>query len=302
MGFTYRRRRAVPSAGAKPGHDSNAGRPDDVQAKRSSNGAGEGRRQRQAPPGDSRPRDGAAGRHGLARVIAKLGVASRTQAAAWVVAGRVAVNGRVRHQPEFPVRQGHDRIQIDGRAVQAVERIHVALNKPRGLLTTAADERGRDTVYRCLDGAGLPWLAPVGRLDKASEGLLLLSNDPEWAARITDPQTGPDKTYHVQIDAIADAAMLQRLRDGADCDGERLAVKSVTLLRHGARNAWLEIVLDEGRNRQIRRLLAAQGIGVLRLVRVAIGTLRLGDLPKGGWRHLAPAEADELASRTQAPR
>jgi 23S rRNA pseudouridine2605 synthase len=171
------------------------------------------------------------------------------------------------------------------------------LNKPRGLVTTAKDEHGRDTVYRCFDGAGMPWLAPVGRLDKASEGLLLFSNDPEWAARITDPMQGLDKAYHVQVDTIPTPALLQALHAGVDEDGERLAAKRVTLLRTGARNAWLEIVLDEGRNRQIRRLLAAHDVGVLRLVRVRIGELALGDLPKGGWRLLTEPEAVALAAR-----
>jgi 23S rRNA pseudouridine2605 synthase len=168
------------------------------------------------------------------------------------------------------------------------------LNKPRGLVTTTRDERDRDTVYRCLSGAALPWLAPVGRLDKASEGLLLFSNDPTWAARITDPATGPDKTYHVQVDCVADRRLLGELERGMVVDGEHLAAKSARLLRVGGRNAWLELVLDEGRNRHIRRLLAAVDVKVLRLVRVAVGGLTLGDLPKGGWRLLTGPEVASL--------
>jgi 23S rRNA pseudouridine2605 synthase len=225
-----------------------------------------------------------------------MGIASRTVAAGWIVAGRVAVNGRVQHDPEFPVAQGSDRIAIDDVEVGREQRVYLMLNKPRGLVTTARDEQGRDTVYRCFDGARLPWLMPVGRLDKASEGLLLFCNDPEWAARIADPETGPDKTYHVQVDCIPDADSLQRLVAGVDCDGERMTAKSAALLRHGAKNAWLEIVLDEGRNRQIRRLLAAQGIGVLRLLRVAIGSLRLGELGKGAWRSLSGDEIEGLVA------
>jgi len=228
-------------------------------------------------------------RHGVARVLSKRGVCSRTQAAEWVRAGRVRVNGRPVRDPEFPVRAS-DRVEVDGQAVAAAERIIVMLNKPRGLTTSTRDEQGRDTVYRCFDGAGLPWLAPVGRLDRASEGLLLFSNDPQWAARVLDPASGPDKTYHVRIDRIPDAELLQRLVAGIDCDGERLSAKSAGLLRHGSKHAWLEIVLDEGRNRQIRRLLAACDIAVLRLVRVAVGGLGLGDLPKGAWRRLAEPE------------
>ncbi|HEV2607608.1 MAG TPA: pseudouridine synthase [Xanthomonadaceae bacterium] len=243
----------------------------------------------------TRPHAQASPRHGLARAISKMGIASRTEAARWIAAGRVAVNGRVQGDPEHPVVMGRDRISVDGHDIDAEERVHLMLNKPRGLVTSIDDERGRDTVYRCLDDPSLPWLMPVGRLDKASEGLLLFCNDPEWAARITDPATGPDKTYHVQIDRIPDEALLARLVAGIDCDGERLSAKSVTLLRHGAKNAWLEIVLDEGRNRQIRRLLAAQKIGVLRLLRVGVGPLQLGDLAKGRWRKLSDAEVAALA-------
>jgi 23S rRNA pseudouridine2605 synthase len=233
-------------------------------------------------------------RHGLARILSKRGVCSRSEAARWIAAGRVAIDGRIVRDPDHPTRDG-DRIQLDGQPLQRTDTIHIALNKPRGLVTTASDERGRDTVYRCLDGADLPWLAPVGRLDKASEGLLLLSNDPEWAARITDPASGPDKTYHVQIDRLPDAELLAALRTGVGSEQGFLRATSAQLLRTGDRNSWLEIVLDEGRNRQIRRLLAAFDVGVLRLVRVAIGGLALGDLAKGGWRKLTDDEVNALA-------
>jgi len=233
--------------------------------------------------------------HGLARVLSKLGLCSRTEAAGWIAAGRVAVEGRVVREAEFPVVRGKQRIAVDGIDVTEVERMHLMLNKPRGLVTSARDECDRDTVYRCFDGAGLPWIAPVGRLDKASEGLLLFSNDPEWAARITDPDTGPSKTYHVQVDGIPEPSLLARLLTGTIIDGETLRVRSVELLRQGEKNAWLEIVLDEGRNRQIRRLLAALDLGVLRLIRVSIGQLTLGELPKGQWRKLSPDEIVALS-------
>lgn len=235
-------------------------------------------------------------RHGVARTLSKLGLASRTKAAGWVVDGRVTVNGRLVRDPEFPVRAERDRLTVDGRPVRATERIYLLLNKPRGLVTTTADEQGRETVYRCFDGAGLPWLAPVGRLDKASEGLLLFSNDPEWAARITNPVTGPDKTYRVQIAALPAPALLARLVAGVDSGGERLAAKSARVLRTGEKNAWLEIVLAEGRNRQIRRLLEAENVAVLRLVRVAIGGLALGQLPRGHWRRLDPGDLARLGT------
>jgi 23S rRNA pseudouridine2605 synthase len=218
---------------------------------------------------------------------------SRTQAAEWIKAGRVRVNGRLVTDAEFPVNQAVDRITVEGRN-EPPTRMVIMLNKPRGLVTTAADEQGRETVYRCLEGGALPWLAPVGRLDKASEGLLLFSNDPAWAALVTHPSTGPDKTYHVQIDRLPDSALLANLERGATVDGERLYAKSVRSLRSGQRNAWLEIVLDEGRNRQIRRLLKAFDVAVLRLVRVAVGNLQLGSLAKGAWRALTVQEIAAL--------
>jgi len=232
-------------------------------------------------------------RHGVARVISKLGLGSRTQAARWVVEGRVSVNGRLVADPEFPVRQGVDRIEIAGQEQAPADRLVVMLNKPRGLVTTTSDDQGRDTVYHCFEGAGLPWLAAVGRLDKASEGLLLFSNDPQWAATLSAPGVGPDKTYHVQVDCIPDAEKLESMERGAMVQGTRLSAKSIRVLRQGQKNAWLEVVLEEGKNRQIRRLLDAFGISVLRLVRVGIGPLQLGNLAKGKWRRLA---ADEVAA------
>ena len=235
-------------------------------------------------------------RYGIARVLSKRGVCSRAQAAEWVRAGRVSVGGCVVRDPELPTALDRDDIAIDGHPVAAASPVRLMLNKPRGLVTTISDEHGRDTVYRCFEGASLlgaplPWIAPVGRLDKASEGLLLFTNDPQWASRITDPETGPRKTYRVQIDRIPGADLLSALCDGVDDAGERLTAVSANLLSAGEKNAWVEIVLDEGRNRQIRRLLAAFDIDVLRLVRVAIGGLPLGDLAKGQWRTL---DAEDL--------
>ena len=234
---------------------------------------------------------------GLARVLSKRGVCPRSQAALWIAEGRVTVDGRVVRDPELAITGELQHIVMAGIESGEGERLYLMLNKPRGLLTTTSDEQGRDTVYRCFDGAALPWIAPVGRLDKASEGLLLFSNDPEWAAYITHPDSGPHKTYHVQVDRIPDAVMLERLTTGVALDGERLSARSVALLRHGEKNAWLEIVLEEGRNRQIRRLLAAFDIGVLRLIRIAIGDLALGALPKGQWRALSQEEVVALSKR-----
>jgi 23S rRNA pseudouridine2605 synthase len=176
--------------------------------------------------------------------------------------------------------------------------VYIALNKPRGLIVSTADERGRETIYSLLESANLPWLAPIGRLDKASEGLLLLSNDPEWAAGITDPVSALHKTYHVQVNGIPDQAALNMMLNGIDDAGDHLSAVNVQLLRSGEKNAWLEVVLDEGRNRHIRRLLTALGYEVLRLVRIAIGPVVLGELTKTSWRHLTASEVDSLARDT----
>jgi 23S rRNA pseudouridine2605 synthase len=228
--------------------------------------------------------------HGLARVLSKLGHCSRTQGEALVREGRVRVDGRIIRDPEHRTFASTARIEVDGRTVKAEAPVTLMLNKPRGLVTTRDDPEGRDTIYRCLEGLDLPHVSPVGRLDKASEGLLLLTNDTAFGQALLDPASHVPKTYHVQIDRPADEALLAGIQAGVEDRGEWLGVRSAKALREGTRNAWLEIVLEEGRNRHIRRLLAALGAETLRLVRVAIGDLQLGDLPKGAVRPLTEAE------------
>lgn len=220
-------------------------------------------------------------------------------------AGRVTLNERIVRDPERPARMPQDRIEVDGLPLDKHPAIYLIMNKPRGVVTTASDEKGRETVYDLLE-PGLPWVGPVGRLDKASEGLLLLTNDSEWAAKITEPASHLDKKYHVQVDRVADADLLARMTRGCAVEGdsvdgsflrnteEHLRAKAARLLRHGDKNSWLEITLDEGKNRQIRRLLEAQGVRVLRLVRVSIGPLELGDLKKGSVRPLTAVEKEEI--------
>src|SRR3984957_15652787 len=231
---------------------------------------------------------------GLARAISKMGYCSRSRAEDAIRAGRVRVNGAVRRNVEGPVHLGKDLIEIDGHEIRKAEKIYLMLNKPRGVVTTANDERGRDTIYSFLEkhkGGSLNWVAPVGRLDKASEGLLLITNDSEWAAKIAAPETHVDKLYHVQIAQQTTPAMMEKLQRGFTVkDGEFLRVKSSSMIRSGERNSWLEIVLDEGRNRHIRRMFETMGVEVLRLIRVAIGALKLGDLPKGEVRALSEPE------------
>ena len=191
-------------------------------------------------------------RTGLARALSKLGFCSRSRATELIRMGKVTVNRTVRKNPEFPVLLGKDVIIMDDVSINQAEKVYVVLNKPRGLVTSASDELGRETVFACFENSKLPHLSPVGRLDKASEGLLLFTNDNTWADIVTNPETHLDK------------------------------------------NTWLEFILDEGRNRHIRRLLGAFEIDVLRLVRVAVGTLKLGDLTKGKWRHLSKGEVAKL--------
>lgn len=198
------------------------------------------------------------------------------------------MNGIVRRDPEAPVGLQKDRIEVDGRRLDAAGKIYYMLNKPRGVVTTASDEKGRETIYAYLPE--LPWLAPVGRLDKASEGLLLLTNDTEWAARILAPESHLPKTYHVQIGKVGDEALTREIMHGIRAGGDFLRSESARILRGGKKNTWLEIVLEEGKNRHIRRMMAALGIEVLRLVRVAIGPLALGELPKGASRALTNEE------------
>jgi 23S rRNA pseudouridine2605 synthase len=247
---------------------------------------------------------------GLARALSKLGFCSRSAACELIHAGRVSLNGKCRRDPETPVHLERDWIQVDGRALAPSDKIYLMLNKPRGVVTTAADEKSRKTVYEFVSGGSpgkiLPWVAPIGRLDKASEGLLLFTNDSEWSARVLGPETHLNKTYQVQIRKLADEKLLASMVEGVRTEeGDFLRVKGVRLVRSGHRNSWIEVVLDEGKNRQIRRLLNRLNVEVLRLVRVAIGPLALGELQKGAFRSLSPGEKkllDREMEQTCVPR
>lgn len=265
-------------------------------------------------------RSDGARRIGLARAISKLGYGSRSLANELIRAGRVRLNGNICRNPEAPTHIGedwiendrlkndriktdrikNDRIEIDGRLLEESKRIYLMLNKPRGIVVTAANEKGRETIYSLLP-PGLPWVAPVGRLDKASEGLLLLTNDSEWGADILNPANHCPKTYHVQVSTVANPQLLESLETGVrDETGELLRAKHAAVLRGGAKNTWLEIILEEGKNRQIRRMLAALKIEVLRLVRVSIGPVALGNLAKGKSRELTTEEKKSLSVTSSA--
>jgi 23S rRNA pseudouridine2605 synthase len=210
----------------------------------------------------------------------------------------VRVNGRVIRDTATRISPERDAIDVDGEPIVRAERVYLAFNKPRGLVTTRDDPQGRATIYECLADGALPFVAPVGRLDKASEGLLLLTNDSRWSAKLLDPAAHVEKVYHVQVKGLVDASVVERIATGVveEATGERLDVVRASLLRVGSRSsAWVEIVLDKGKNRHIRRLLTELGIEVLRLVRVSIGSLTLGTLPKGQWRMLTSDEVHALS-------
>lgn len=246
---------------------------------------------------------GAAGVVSIARALSKLGFCSRAEGERLVAAGRVNVNDRVVREIGARVNPDRDLIEVDGAPVAKRVSVYLALNKPRGLVTTRNDPQGRATIYDCLKDDALPFVGPVGRLDKASEGLLLLTNDTQWANRLLDPASHVDKTYHVQVKGGDFEGVIDRIGNGVveKSTGELLTVRRTSLLRVGSRStAWFEVILDEGKNRQLRRIFSELGLEVTRLVRVAVGPLQLGALGKGRWRHLTPGEV-ELLTRPAAP-
>ena len=246
----------------------------------------------------SRPNSPPAGTVSVPRALSKLGACSRAEGVRLVESGRVKVNGRVVRDVSMRINPERDVIEVDSAAVVRAERVYLALNKPRGLVTTRDDPQGRATIYECLADAALPFVAPVGRLDKASEGLILLTNDSRWSAKLLAPESHVEKVYHVQVKGLVDADVVARIAAGVteQASGERLDVVRASLLRVGSRSsAWVEVVLDEGKNRHIRRLLSELGIEVLRLIRIAIGPLTLGTLPKGEWRMLTSEEVRALS-------
>jgi pseudouridine synthase len=226
-------------------------------------------------------------------------VCSRKEAARWIAAGRVAVNDRPVLWPQRRIDPRCDRVSVDGAGVgDDTERVVLALHKPVGFITSRGDPGGRATVYDLLGGFGR-WVFPVGRLDRDTSGLLILTNDHRLGQRLSDPEHGVAKTYHALVEGVPDRAALQALREGVPLDGGATSRPAgVRVLGASRAGTWLEIVLREGRNRQVRRMCAAVGHDVRELARVAIGRLALGALPAGEWRRLRPDEIPRL----QAPR
>jgi 23S rRNA pseudouridine2605 synthase len=234
----------------------------------------------------------------LHRALSKLGWGSRTQAWEWIRAGEVCVDGHVVTDPLTWVDIDRQQITRSGAEAPAAPRLVLALHKPRGIVTTRRDERGRRTVYDLLP-PGLPWVFPAGRLDADSEGLLILTNDAPLAVRLTEPEHHVAKTYQVTIRGQPTPEAVAQLQQGVPLADGRTRPAAVRVLGPRGDATLIEMVLTEGRNRQIRRTWAALGHRVRRLVRVAIGTYALADLPAGECRVLDPDEIARLTSTTK---
>lgn len=229
----------------------------------------------------------------LHKFLADTGVASRRAAEAWMREGRVTVNGAPALEPGLKVDPLHDRILVDGRPVRAPRRLHIALHKPRGFLCTRKDPENRPIVTDLLPAE---WAAlyPVGRLDRDSEGLLFLTNDGEFCLRVTHPRYGIHKRYLATMEGKLDPALLPRLIEGIPDGGDTLRAERATPVSATKSASVVELVLREGRYREVRRMFAALGHKVVRLQRVQIGPIKLGELKPGRWRTLTPAEVKTL--------
>jgi len=225
----------------------------------------------------------------LDRVLSKAGIGSRTDARQWIQAGRLKVNGRVEKDPDRWIDLERDRVSFDGKPLEARDRVYVLLYKPTGYLTTYKDSKGRPTVYDLIADVGT-FVSPVGRLDLDTSGLLLLTNDNQFAERVTNPASHVPKTYVVTASVVLTEAQLQRLRVGIDLSDGPTRPATVTRLRDSEKHTHFEIALTEGRNRQVRRMVEALDAHVLTLVRVKIGPIAIGTLPIGTWRLLTRAE------------
>jgi pseudouridine synthase len=229
----------------------------------------------------------------LERVLSKAGVGSRTEARKWIADGRVKVNGRVTRNPDQWIDIARDRVRFDNEPLEARERVYVLLYKPTGYLTTYKDPQGRPTVYDLIEDVGT-FVSPVGRLDLDTSGLLLMTNDNQFAERVTNPKSHVPKTYLLKASTRLTDEQLQQLRDGIELSDGPTRPAVVTRVRDSAKYSHVEITLTEGRNRQVRRMIEALGAKVLKLVRVKIGPIRIGTLPIGKWRLLTDSEVATL--------
>lgn len=232
----------------------------------------------------------------LQKFLADAGVASRRAAETLIQAGRVTVNGQPVRLLGTKVVPGQDTVAVDGKPARVRRKLYLALNKPRGCVCSRQDEHGRPTVYDLLPPE---WtnVQSVGRLDYDSEGLLLLTNDGEFSLRLSHPRFGVRKKYAVRVDGRMDEERARRLLHGIVDEGEHLRARSVRVLNAGRAGSTLEIELAEGRNREIRRMFAALGMTVIRLLRVQVGPLKLGELRPGRWRALTETEIESLLTK-----
>ena len=243
-----------------------------------------------------RPQEGTKRVKTLERVFSKAGVASRTDARSWIGAGRVRVNGKTVQDPDRWIDLDRDRITLDGKPLRAQAKTYVLLYKPKGYLTTYRDPERRPTVYDLLADFGA-WLSPVGRLDLDTSGLLLMTNDTDFAERVTNPEHKVPKTYQVKASALLNDEQIERLRRGVELSDGLTSPATVRRLRDSGKYTHIEMTITEGRNRQVRRMLEAVDSKVLKLVRTAIGPVRIGGLTIGKWRKLTEDEIRALAGR-----
>jgi 23S rRNA pseudouridine2605 synthase len=232
----------------------------------------------------------------LERVFSKAGLGSRTDARSWIGAGRVRVNGKVVENPDHWVDLEKDRVTLDGKPLKTADVTYILLYKPKGYLTTWRDPEGRPTIYDLAADAGT-WLSPVGRLDLDTSGLLLLTNDTQFAERITNPDYKIAKTYLVKASTRLLDAQLEQLRTGVELNDGPTQPAEVKRVRDSGKYSFVELTIREGRNRQVRRMLEAVGSKVLKLVRVAIGPLAIEDLEIGKFRKLTAEEVKRLLRR-----
>jgi len=230
----------------------------------------------------------------LERVLSKAGLGSRTDARRWIGGGRVAVNGKTIRNPDHWVDPQRDRITLDGQALRSAAKAYILLYKPKGYLTTRRDPEGRPTVYDLTADAGT-WLSPVGRLDLDTSGLLLMTNDTDLAERIANPDHKAPETYQLKTATLLNDEQIAQLRRGIELSGGLTRPAEVKRLRESGQHTFLEMTITEGRNRQVRRMIDAVGSKVLKLVRTAIGPIRIGDLQIGKWRKLTGAEVRALS-------
>jgi pseudouridine synthase len=237
----------------------------------------------------------------LDRVLSRYGLASRTAAKEAIQAGRLKVNGRVMRDPDCWVTPGRDVVRLDGQRLKAARKVYRVFYKPKGVITSHGDPEGRKTVYDYL-GENARWLFPVGRLDKDTSGLLLMTNDTEFSNFVCNPNSNVLKIYLVKTNGLMGDEVIERLNVGVEMKrGDRAQPASVRRTENRGKYTWLEVALTEGKNREVRRMIEAVGFKVLKLVRTHIGPLSLEGLRVGQWRDLSSSELASLR-RPHAPR